>query len=191
MKVAEIMRTNLKTLRAEATVADAVAALTEAQVSALPVLDGHGRAVGVCSTRDVLVAESRYASAEGRAAVRARAGSRDHDAVAPHRSPGRGRTGGGAADAGRESAALLRPGPRETGGRYLPDRHRGGCCGDAGLIQSGDVRWLDGHRQDCARRATQHACRDPWRRRLIEDHAAAIADHQEIAGFSPGLIHLR
>jgi len=66
MKVAEIMRTNLKTLRAEATVADAVAALTEAQVSALPVLDGHGRAVGVCSTRDVLVAESRYASAEGR-----------------------------------------------------------------------------------------------------------------------------
>jgi acetoin utilization protein AcuB len=66
MKVAEIMRTNLKTLRAEATVADAVAALTEAQVSALPVLDGHGRAVGVCSTRDVLVAESRCASAEAR-----------------------------------------------------------------------------------------------------------------------------
>ena len=66
MKVAEIMRTNLKTLRAEATVADAVAALAEAQVSALPVLDGHGRAVGVCSTRDVLVAESRCASAEAR-----------------------------------------------------------------------------------------------------------------------------
>ena len=66
MKVAEIMRTSLKTLRAEATVADAVAALTEAQVSALPVLDGHGRAVGVCSTRDVLVAESRCASAKGR-----------------------------------------------------------------------------------------------------------------------------
>ncbi|HEY7686680.1 MAG TPA: CBS domain-containing protein [Gemmatimonadales bacterium] len=66
MKVSEIMRTNLKTLRAEATVADAVAALAEAQVSALPVLDGHGRAVGVCSTRDVLVAESRCASPTAR-----------------------------------------------------------------------------------------------------------------------------
>jgi CBS domain-containing protein len=58
MKVAELMQTNLKTISADATVADAVDALTEAQVSALPVLDRLGRAVGVVSTRDVLRAET-------------------------------------------------------------------------------------------------------------------------------------
>jgi CBS domain-containing protein len=59
MRVAEIMQTNLKTISADATVADAVDALTEAQVSALPVLDRLGRAVGIVSTRDVLQAESQ------------------------------------------------------------------------------------------------------------------------------------
>ena len=59
MKVAEIMCTNLQTIGVEATVADAVAALTASGVSALPVLDRRGRAVGICSTRDVLDAESR------------------------------------------------------------------------------------------------------------------------------------
>lgn len=59
MRVADIMRTNLKTIDAEASVADAVAALTEYGVSALPVLDRHGRAVGVCSTRDIIAAEAR------------------------------------------------------------------------------------------------------------------------------------
>jgi CBS domain-containing protein len=59
MKVAEIMHTNLQTLDVDATVADAVAALTETGVSALPVIDRQGRAVGICSTRDVLEAESR------------------------------------------------------------------------------------------------------------------------------------
>ncbi len=58
MKVAELMQTNLKTISGDATLADAVDALTEAQVSALPVLDRFGRAVGVVSTRDVLRAES-------------------------------------------------------------------------------------------------------------------------------------
>ncbi len=58
MRVAELMQTNLKTIATDATVADAVDALTEAQVSALPVLDRFGRAVGIVSTRDVLQAES-------------------------------------------------------------------------------------------------------------------------------------
>ena len=58
MKVAELMQTNLKTIAADATVADAVDALAEAQVSALPVLDRFGRAVGILATRDVLRAES-------------------------------------------------------------------------------------------------------------------------------------
>lgn len=59
MNVAEIMHTNLKTIATDATVADAVVALTESGVSALPVLDRQGRAVGICSTRDVLAAEAR------------------------------------------------------------------------------------------------------------------------------------
>ncbi|HEU5260577.1 MAG TPA: CBS domain-containing protein [Gemmatimonadales bacterium] len=58
MKVAELMRTDLKTLSAEATVADAVTAFAESGVSALPVLDRFGRAVGVLSTREILKAES-------------------------------------------------------------------------------------------------------------------------------------
>jgi CBS domain-containing protein len=59
MRVADIMRTNLKTIDADATVADAVASLTDTGVSALPVIDRAGRAVGVCSTKDVLAAEGR------------------------------------------------------------------------------------------------------------------------------------
>jgi CBS domain-containing protein len=66
MRVTEIMRTNLHTINVEATVADAVAALTDSGVSALPVLDRQGRAVGVCSTRDVLEAESRCHNAASR-----------------------------------------------------------------------------------------------------------------------------
>lgn len=58
MKVAELMQTNLKIISVDATVADAVVALTEAQVSSLPVIDRYGRAVGVLSTREVLKAES-------------------------------------------------------------------------------------------------------------------------------------
>lgn len=66
MKVAELMRTDLKTISAEATVADAVAALFAAQVSALPVLDRFGRAVGVLSTREILKAESGLQSPRAR-----------------------------------------------------------------------------------------------------------------------------
>jgi CBS domain-containing protein len=60
MKVAELMHTELMTISVDATIADAVDALTEAQVSALPVVDRFGRAVGVISTRDVIRAESTF-----------------------------------------------------------------------------------------------------------------------------------
>ena len=58
MKVAELMQTNLKTISTDATVADAIVELAGAQVSALPVIDRYGRAVGVVSTREILKAES-------------------------------------------------------------------------------------------------------------------------------------
>lgn len=58
MKVAELMQTNLRTISTDATIADAVVELAEAQISALPVIDRYGRAVGILSTREVLKAES-------------------------------------------------------------------------------------------------------------------------------------
>jgi CBS domain-containing membrane protein len=66
MKVAELMRTALKTISADTTIADAIAALTEAEVSALPVLDRYGRAVGVLSTREILKAEHGLRSSRAR-----------------------------------------------------------------------------------------------------------------------------
>ena len=59
MLVSDIMRTNLKTIGTDATVSEAVALFARSGLSALPVLDRHGRAVGICSTRDVLEAEAR------------------------------------------------------------------------------------------------------------------------------------
>jgi CBS domain-containing protein len=66
MKVAELMQTNLKTISTDATIAEAVDTLTAAAVSALPVIDRLGRAVGVISTREVLKAESACATPEVR-----------------------------------------------------------------------------------------------------------------------------
>jgi CBS domain-containing protein len=66
MRVAELMSTDLRTISAEATVADAVTALAESGVSALPVLDRLGRAVGVLSTREILKAESARRSGRAR-----------------------------------------------------------------------------------------------------------------------------
>jgi CBS domain-containing protein len=66
MKVADLMHTDLKTISVDATLADAVDALTDGQVSALPVVDRYGRAVGVISTKDVLRAESTYNTSRAR-----------------------------------------------------------------------------------------------------------------------------
>ncbi|HKA60224.1 MAG TPA: CBS domain-containing protein [Gemmatimonadales bacterium] len=66
MKVAELMQTNLRTITTDATIADAVGVFAEAQVSALPVLDRLGRAVGVVSTREILKAESACDSPQTR-----------------------------------------------------------------------------------------------------------------------------
>jgi CBS domain-containing protein len=56
MKVAELMRTNLKTVVEDATVGDAVVTMADAHVSGVPVLDTRGRLVGVLSTSDILTA---------------------------------------------------------------------------------------------------------------------------------------
>lgn len=58
-RVRDLMQTNLKTISTDATIAEAVQVLMTAAVSALPVLDRFGRAVGVLSTREILAAENR------------------------------------------------------------------------------------------------------------------------------------
>lgn len=66
MKVAELMQTNLTTISSDATIAEAVVLLAGAGVSAVPVLDRLGRAVGVVSTREILKAESACESPAAR-----------------------------------------------------------------------------------------------------------------------------
>src|SRR5688572_2959217 len=66
MKVADLMRTDLKRVEPDATIEDAVIALAEGHLSALPVVDPRGRLIGVLSTTDVLQAEADCESAEDR-----------------------------------------------------------------------------------------------------------------------------
>ncbi|HEX9611759.1 MAG TPA: CBS domain-containing protein [Gemmatimonadales bacterium] len=56
MKVAEVMRTKVKTVAPEATVGEAVVSLADGHVSALPVVDDVGALLGVLSTSDILTA---------------------------------------------------------------------------------------------------------------------------------------
>jgi len=66
MQVAELMRTPLITVAADASIADAIAIFADADVSALPVVDRTGRAVGVLTSRDLLEAESKCRNAAAR-----------------------------------------------------------------------------------------------------------------------------
>jgi CBS domain-containing protein len=64
MKVAELMRTDVKTIGPDATIAEAVELLAEGHVSGLPVLDKHDRIVGVLSSSDILEAEAEATGAD-------------------------------------------------------------------------------------------------------------------------------
>ena len=64
MKVAELMRTDVKTIGPDATIAEAVELLAEGHVSGLPVVDKHDRIVGVLSSSDVLEAEAEATGAD-------------------------------------------------------------------------------------------------------------------------------
>ena len=57
MRVSELMQTEVQTVPPDAVVNDAVVVLAESRVSALPVVDGTGRMVGVISSTDVLASE--------------------------------------------------------------------------------------------------------------------------------------
>ena len=65
MKVAELMTTDLQTITADATVAEAIIALADWHVHGLPVLNKRtDRLIGVLSTTDVLEAAAECASTE-------------------------------------------------------------------------------------------------------------------------------
>lgn len=66
MKVADVMQRSVKTIAAEATVAEAILTLADAHISALPVIDATGRMIGVVSSSDVLVAEAESGDAQAR-----------------------------------------------------------------------------------------------------------------------------
>ena len=61
MRVAELMEKNVLTVGGEATVADVIVTMSDAHVSSLPVVDRHGRMMGVVSSTDVLNAEAEAA----------------------------------------------------------------------------------------------------------------------------------
>src|SRR5690349_10530953 len=65
---ADLMMPNPMSLRAEATVREAVAALTDRGFSAAPVIDEAGRPVGVLSRADVLVHDREKGAKAGGAA---------------------------------------------------------------------------------------------------------------------------
>jgi len=66
MRVAEIMQTNLKTIRGTDTVGDAIALLADYHVSGVPVIDDHGRLAGVLSSSDILEALAEHGEREER-----------------------------------------------------------------------------------------------------------------------------
>ena len=66
MQVSELMRKSVKTVKLDAPVNDAVMTLAESHISALPVLDGRKRMVGVVSSTDILTCEAEAEDAVAR-----------------------------------------------------------------------------------------------------------------------------
>ncbi|HTS88118.1 MAG TPA: CBS domain-containing protein [Gemmatimonadales bacterium] len=69
MRVHDVMQTALKTIRGTDTVGDVVALLAESHISGAPVVDEHGRLVGVLSYSDILEALAEHSDPEEREKV--------------------------------------------------------------------------------------------------------------------------
>lgn len=69
MRVSELMQRDVKTVGMDADVNEAVVTLADSHISALPVVDGTGRMVGVVSSTDVLTSEAEAPDARAREAL--------------------------------------------------------------------------------------------------------------------------
>lgn len=69
MRVRELMQKDVRTINLEDPVNDAVVSLTDAHISALAVVDGLGRMVGVVSSTDILTSEAEAHDAVEREAL--------------------------------------------------------------------------------------------------------------------------
>jgi CBS domain-containing protein len=58
MKVADLMNTRVQTVRLDTTLAEVVGTLSDAHITGVPVVDRHGKILGVVSTTDVLEAQA-------------------------------------------------------------------------------------------------------------------------------------
>ncbi|HET7600989.1 MAG TPA: CBS domain-containing protein [Gemmatimonadales bacterium] len=81
MKVAAMMRADVRTIPANATVADAAAMLVETGLSALPVIDPVRGPVGVATCHDIL--RAAFGAGSGRRRVRSRERAPVTDAMSP------------------------------------------------------------------------------------------------------------
>jgi CBS domain-containing protein len=69
MRVAELMRSDVRTIAPDSPVADVVQAMADAHISGLPVVGADGRILGVVSATDVLEAAADRDGARARAAL--------------------------------------------------------------------------------------------------------------------------
>ena len=69
MLVRDLMQREVKTVHPDDAVNDAVVALTDSHISALPVVDGSGHMVGVVSSTDILTSEAEARDAVEREAL--------------------------------------------------------------------------------------------------------------------------
>jgi CBS domain-containing protein len=58
MKVSDLMHTDVRTVHPDDTLADVVEALADAHITGVPVVDRHGKILGVVSTTDLLEAQA-------------------------------------------------------------------------------------------------------------------------------------
>lgn len=69
MRVNQLMQKDVKTVHLEDAVNDAVVSLTDSHISALAIVDGMGRMVGVISSTDILTSEAEAQDAVEREAL--------------------------------------------------------------------------------------------------------------------------